>query len=341
MAEIAETDHIERDLAKTRARMDRRLDELGDHLAPKQIVNDALAYFKGADGADFTQDMISKVKANPLPVVLTGVGIAWLMASSTRPASTAPKQAAQRQSEITTRLRSAEAGVHRAVDEQPDDYASRLDDARGEVLGIAKSAADTAADYAARIRQATAEGALSVSATSSDITEKASAAASGLSKSAQRGGASFMQEIGNMAQSIRDTFLSVPANPLALGAIAAVVGLVAGALIPATEQEERALGGTADRLRTAGRDLAQDVVDRGGQVASDVIGAAQESAQAHGLTADKPVGEAVSDLKSGALVDAVKQVATETIDAGKDSAQSRFAPPPERPENDDSPVSSS
>ena len=62
MAEIAETDHIERDLARTRARMDRRLDELGDHLTPRQMVNDVFAYFKGGEGADFTQDVISKVK---------------------------------------------------------------------------------------------------------------------------------------------------------------------------------------------------------------------------------------------------------------------------------------
>ena len=55
MSETTETDQIERDLARTRARMDNRLDELQDRLSPGQLVNDAFAYFKGGDGADFTR----------------------------------------------------------------------------------------------------------------------------------------------------------------------------------------------------------------------------------------------------------------------------------------------
>ena len=69
--------------------MDHRLDELQDHLNPKQMLNDAFAYFQGGDGADFTHGLVAKLKANPLPAALAGVGIAWLMASSSRPASPA------------------------------------------------------------------------------------------------------------------------------------------------------------------------------------------------------------------------------------------------------------
>lgn len=127
-----------------------------------------------------------------------------------------------------------------------------------------------------------------------------------------------------MAQSTRERLASVTSNPFALGAVAAIVGLVAGSLIPTSDQEEHALGATADRLRSAGRDLAQDVVDRGGRVANEALGAVKDSAQAHGLTIDKPIGEVVANLKSGSLVDAAKQVASETVDAGKQSAQTHF-----------------
>ena len=65
MVELTETDRIERDLARTRARMDGRLDELQEHLTPKQMVNDAFAYFRGGDGADFTTDLVTRVKAEP------------------------------------------------------------------------------------------------------------------------------------------------------------------------------------------------------------------------------------------------------------------------------------
>ena len=128
-----------------------------------------------------------------------------------------------------------------------------------------------------------------------------------------------------MARSARDTLSSVTSNPFALGAIAAVVGAVAGALIPTLDEEEAALGSVATKVRTAGRDLAQDVVDRGGRVANETLAAVKDSADAHGLTSDKPVGELLSDVKSGDLVGNVKQVAQETLQAGKDSAQTHLA----------------
>ena len=130
--------------------------------------------------------------------------------------------------------------------------------------------------------------------------------------------------MGNMAHSTRGALASVTNNPFALGAVAAIVGIIAGSLIPTSDEEERALGATADRLRTAGRDLAQDVVDRGGRVATEALGAVKDSAQAHGLTTDKPIGDMVADLRSGSLMDSLKQVASETVDAGKQSAQTHF-----------------
>lgn len=84
--EISETDRIERDLAKTRARRDGRLDELQDHLTPKQMLNDAFAYFRGSDCGEFASDLIGRAKANPLPVAHSGIGIAWRRRGSRRPA---------------------------------------------------------------------------------------------------------------------------------------------------------------------------------------------------------------------------------------------------------------
>ena len=128
-----DTDQIERDLAKTRARMDSRLDELQDRLSPNQLVNDALSHVTGGDGADFTQKLIAKAKGNPIPAALAGVGIAWLMASGQKSGTGA-------EPDLPTRLRSAEAGVQRLSDEHPDVHASRVDDARGQGFPFRRSA---------------------------------------------------------------------------------------------------------------------------------------------------------------------------------------------------------
>ena len=290
-----DTDQIERDLAATRTRMDRRLDELGDKLAPNQLVSDTLTQVTGGNGAAFAQTLIAKAKANPIPAALVGVGIAWLMASSQNNASRA-------EPDLRTRLRSAEAGVVRLQDEHPDVHASRVDDARGQVLGIARNAYDTASSYGERIKEAMASATQSLQEASNNLGSSASGAVGRLASG--KGG--------------------LAGNPVVLGSAAALVGLVAGVLIPVSEQEERALGAIAGRLRTQGRDLAQDVVNRGAHVAGDALGAVKDSAQAHGLTAEKPIGELVGDLKSGKLLGHVKQAAQEVASAGKESVRSRL-----------------
>lgn len=300
-----DTDQIEHDLAETRARMDRRLDELGDRLAPNQLVNDALSHVSGGDGADFTLTLIAKAKANPIPAVLAGIGIAWLMASSEtkrRPAEDLP-----------TRLRSAEASVVQMNDEHPDVHASRLDDARGQVLGVARTSSDTAASYSQRTKDAMATAAQSATWTSHD-----------LGNGASRSYARFSEQARNGGQALARSATSPAGSVIVIGAGAALVGLLAGALIPVSEQEEHALGGVASQLRTKGRDLAQDIVDRGAQVAGEAFGAAKGSAQAHGLTGERPVGELLGDLKSGELANHLKQATRELVDAGKSSLQSQL-----------------
>ena len=323
MDDISETDRIERDLAQTRARMDSRLGELQDHLTPKRMLNDAFGYFRGGEGADFTKDLVARAKANPLPVALTGIGIAWLMASAQRSAGTLQPQPSH--DDIEARLRFAEGNVQRFDHDDDDSYSGRLDDARGKVVGVARTATDTAASYAQRIKDAAATASQSLREKSHDLAADVSHAAHGLGDRAGKYGAALQESTQNMANTTRDAFSSVASNPFALGGIAALVGLVAGSLLPVLDEEKNALSSTASKLHTAGRELAQDVVDRGGRVAADTLEAVKGSADAHGLTTDKPIGELLADVKSGDFLGNVKHVAQETLNAGKDSAQTHIA----------------
>lgn len=301
-----DTDQIEQDLAQTRARMDRRLDQLGDRLAPNQLVNDALAHVTGGDGADFAQILIAKAKANPVPAALAGIGIAWLMASS-------QDRQAKAGNDLSSRLRAAEANVVQLHDEHTDVHASRLDDARGQVLGVARSASDTSASYAQRIKDAVASAGDSLVETSHDLQNSTSSTVNRV--------AGWIRGKGQEG----DQTGSPITNPVVLGTAAALVGLVAGALIPVSDEEERALDSFAGTLKAKGRDLAQDVVNRGAQVAEDTLDAVKDSAQTYGLTADKPIGDLVGELKSGELLSHAKQAARQVADTSKESVQSQMS----------------
>ena len=326
-----ETAEIERGLAATRARMDSRLGELQNKMSPSQLANDAFAYLQGGDGADFTANLLARAKANPLPVALVSVGLAWLMASNH--ARSAPDRPAAGD-DLHARLRDAERSVMRFEGEDEHAHGGRLDEARGRILGVARDASDTAASYAQRIKAALDAATQTARATLHDAQDSARDAFTGLSDRAAQGAATMHEGATKMSGTMRNSLSSVTANPLALGAIAAVVGLVAGSLLPTLDEEGAALGSLAGKLKSAGKDLAQDVVDRGGRMAGDTLAAVKDSADAHGLTAGKSIGDVVQGLKSGDLIGDVKQVAQETLEAGRDSAKTHLAadgndtPPP-------------
>jgi ElaB/YqjD/DUF883 family membrane-anchored ribosome-binding protein len=326
--ETTETGQIERDLAKTRARMDDRIEALQEKLTPTQMLNDAFASFRGGDGADFTRDLLARARENPLPVALTAIGLTWLMASSRRPVPNSKARATPMHhgNDVINRIRVAESGVVRGADEHNEAHASRLDEARGTVLGMTRNTAETASSYAERIKQALASATDAAVNKVHDYQSKGGSALSDVGDRVHRGATSLQKGAQDMATSTRNTLASLIGNPLALGAMAAVVGLIAGSVLPTLDEERDALGATAAKLRESGNGMAQSLVDKASKVAADAVSTAKNTAANHGLTADKPIGEFVNDAKSGALLDDVKSVARDTVTAGQDSAKAMLKP---------------
>jgi hypothetical protein len=72
---------IERDVERTRANLTRTLDELRDRLSPGQVMDQLTEWAKGSGGAEFARNLGAQVRDNPLPILLVGAGIGWLMVS--------------------------------------------------------------------------------------------------------------------------------------------------------------------------------------------------------------------------------------------------------------------
>jgi hypothetical protein len=322
--ELSETDQIERDLARTRARMDRRLDELQEKMTPAQLVNEVFSHVRGGDGGEFAADLITRAKANPIAVALTGVGIAWLMLGN-RQSDPSPRFV-DHGDNLEARIRDAEGQVHRSDGEPDDAFSARLADAHGKVLGLVREVSETSSDYADRVGEALARAKQAARELTHDVKNSARGALASFSSTGRR------QSLEGSMSTGSSRLGGITSNPLALGAIAAVVGIVAGTLLPATDEEERLLGPAAGKLKTAGRDLAQDLVDRGGRVVNQALDTARDSAERAGLSTDKPIGEAVAALRSGELASSVKQVASDVVEAGKAAAQSEMqSGPTDRP----------
>lgn len=325
----SQQDVIERDLERTRSRMDNRLSELQERLSPGQIVDDLLGYFRGSEGGDFARNLMDSVRNNPLPAALTGIGLTWLIASNPQPraavsdkeqvSSPTDSRTWKSQEEFDLHFRELEQGVSRQTDEDDTAYRFRVDEARGKELGVARQPDDTAESFSQRVQQAFSTTSQSVIKGAQDLRDSATDTASRLSGSAQSALQSAGERLAQGSESARQmsgTLLStIGDNPVLLGALGLAVGALLGALVPQSGQEEAALGEVADKARTAARTLAQGAMDRGSEVAQQALEAGRDSAHTLGLTGDKTAGNFVDEALSGDLAGSIHQAAQDVMKA--------------------------
>lgn len=77
-------DEIESDIEQTRSRLDDTLNQLEEKFSPRQILNDTYEYVRQGGANDFVTNLGTVIKQNPMPVMLTGIGLGWLIISNSR-----------------------------------------------------------------------------------------------------------------------------------------------------------------------------------------------------------------------------------------------------------------
>src|SRR2546425_12690324 len=55
------------------------LEELRDRMTPGRVVDQVVDYTRDSPAAEFLRNLGREVRVNPMPLVLIGIGIAWLM----------------------------------------------------------------------------------------------------------------------------------------------------------------------------------------------------------------------------------------------------------------------
>ena len=73
----------ERDVEAARANLAGSIDNLEARLSPNALVEQGIAYFRG-DGRRHLDTLARNAQANPIPLVLIGIGVAWLALGSSR-----------------------------------------------------------------------------------------------------------------------------------------------------------------------------------------------------------------------------------------------------------------
>lgn len=288
---------IEREIEQDRRRIEEKIGAIQERLSPGQLIDEAIAYAKGHGGAEFASNLKSSAVANPLPVALIGIGLAWLMA---KPASASTASPTSRIDAVEYPLAPITGDVRRSrssilegdkryshfedssgksfralADETGRRAGHFMDDAGNTFRGFADASGrqiDRITDEAGNVLDAASGWAERAwTAVSDALSSAASSVTSGTTS--LRGSASasmdaVQQRSVQMNDMIRTAFKD---QPLVGGALAFAFGAAIGAALPKTEQEDALMGETASGLKKTLQAEADKALDKGKEIASDAL----------------------------------------------------------------------
>jgi hypothetical protein len=149
---------IARDIDATRGQVNQTLDRLQAKLSPGQMVDEALRLLRGT-GGEFAVNLGRSVRQNPMPVMLTGIGVLWMIAS--RNSATSDRgERAQDGSPVSERIAQAGSAVSEkaseaaaSVRERVTDVADTLSEKTSAVSSAVAGATQTVTSQARRARE--------------------------------------------------------------------------------------------------------------------------------------------------------------------------------------------
>jgi hypothetical protein len=296
---------IEREVRQSRADIEQTLDAIQERLSPGQMVDQAIGYLRGGRGVDFARNLGDSIAANPLPVALLGVGVAWLMFSSQRsPRDDEAMRAAYWEDDLDaaeehyagfiveeheTGFAEEDMGYLGPKAETGEGLGAQLKEAGESVKGTMAGLGERARDAGARVRHAGERARDRFGSVRAGAAERAHAARERVRRHGYRAKRGMLRTLDE--------------QPLVLGAIGLAIGAALGAALPPTRTEDELMGDARDgalrRATRVGREQAEKLRKAAGAVAT----AAREEAdrQASTITGSGEPGKEAAAHQSGTI----------------------------------------
>lgn len=298
----SETDAIRSDIDVTRQRMDSTIEALGSRLHGRHLVDEFLGFFRRSnpDGSQMKErisqgasnalnSVVDTVKSNPVPALMIGAGIAWMIYNSRK--ESAPSKSWSQGAEMS--------GLGE-MPYDPDLHVDRpLDYTTGQVtgsLGLGAedssqlSGTDTSGDVSAaggmKEKLGQAGGQLRDKAT--DLRHRAGERVQAVRHRAGEMSAQARERARMMYSQTRERVATTAhEHPLELGLGILAAGVLVGLALPTAEPVNRIAGPTVDRLRERTREAGREMLEKGRNVARAATEAAKQEAQSQGLTPER------------------------------------------------------
>lgn len=244
------------------------LHALERELSPSELVNRVIDSVK-LNAGGFGENLVAQVRSNPVPALLTGVGVAWLMLSSRRAAAQdygsesaragakiSPDEGIDINEEVSRELHDRWSSAADTMHETASDASDAVGDAMSATVKAARTAAGTVRGAAGAVTDAASRTAAATRRATQGITRVSSGGAQRLTD-----GYSYLSR----------------EQPLVLGAVAMVVGAAIGALLPSTDAEDGWLGDVSDEAKARLKSEAHGTTDDLQAAAMSAATAVQQS----------------------------------------------------------------
>ena len=305
---------IESDIRQTRGRMDATLDELGDRLSARSLLNSALDWWEsrgvgarsGGATKDTYQTVARYVKENPIPSLLVGVGVAWIIIDATSGEEKETRSSARTVPNEGMRSGPTTQYYQTEMDESGPGFAEsakeKLEHAKEAVAGVAQAAKEKVS----ALGDATTSAAEDTGRRAQQVYQDGRSTALKMGRSIESGYHSSARQLESAMEEY----------PLAVGIGFAALGALIGVLLPRTRREDELLGEQSDQLVEATKEKGQELLERGKVVAERVAESALDEARQQGLTPEA-ASETISDL-AGKVGEVARKAKEEAGTAAKD-----------------------
>lgn len=300
---------IKSKIEDTRAEMDETIDALGERLQPRHLLDEVVSFFRrGKAGESSGQGMMDSigeagsrvtefVKDHPVPLILVGAGVGWLIYQQTRgPSEEEEFHGAYAGGDLgesaeEERWRSRGEGTTAA-----GYYAPGEPTAQESAQGMTSGAKEAMRGAAESVRSAASRAQERASEMGQAVRERAAQAGARLQETAGAVGEQFQEGYEYSRQAVGET---VDEYPLTSCIAAMSLGMLLGMVLPRTRLEDHYLGRTAEQFKTRAKETSRELYERGKRVASAAVEASTEEARREGLT-PQALGEKVQNVANEA-----------------------------------------
>ncbi len=270
--ETREADAIERDIRRTQEDMSRTVDRIGDQMTPRNVFNSLLD--KADENGIDARYLLDGARRNPIALGLISAGAIWLVSDYDAKPTAFTSNSGQNSGSSSDYDYDYDpdhrgyvdhmSRIERKSDEDDMVYRRRRDEHRGTYLMIERDHDEDDKSYRQRLDEATDR----MREKRDSFAESARQTRSDLAKRGRRTVDKGREAYNN--------------NPLVGGLAAAIVGAIAGSVIPTSQTERENLGPQGARVLDNAESKAKEVGQEARQKKDELVAKADHKMEEQG-----------------------------------------------------------